>query len=237
VREAVTTKRVPVPGRNVGIVMLKEEDPLPFIDRSIDDYECQSYPPPGAFIVADPYETYVNAHPNEEPSEDLAVATEAQTLRAISLLVNNKENINAIIDPGSQIIAMSEPICHSLGLTYDPRVRIKMQSANGEVDRSLGLSRNVSCRVGNITLYLQIHVIRNAAYDVLLGRPFDVLTRSVAKNFPDGFQTLTICDPNTGEITTIPTMEPKPPRYKPACRRHKQGLHSAEDDFLGIRRN
>jgi hypothetical protein len=184
----------------------------------IDNYECQSYPLPGAFIVADPYETYVNAHPNEEPSEDLTVATEAQTLQAISLLVNNKENIDMIINPGSQIITMSEPICHSLGLTYDPRVRIKMLSANGEVDRSLGLLHNISCCIGNIMLYLQIHVICNATYDVLLGRPFDVLTRSVTKNFTNGFQMLTICDPNTGEITTVLTMELKPPRYKPTCR-------------------
>ncbi|EPS92720.1 hypothetical protein FOMPIDRAFT_1078700, partial [Fomitopsis schrenkii] len=58
-----------------------------------------------------------------------------------------------------------------------------MQSANGGVDRSLGLVKNVPCQIGPITLYLQIHVIQRASYDVLLGRPFDVITESVVRNY------------------------------------------------------
>jgi hypothetical protein len=51
-----------------------------------------------------------------------------------------------------------------------------MQSANSDINQSLGLSRNVPCKFGDIVLYLQIHVICAPAYDMLLGRPFDVLT-------------------------------------------------------------
>ena len=53
-------------------------------------------------------------------------------------------------------------------------------------------------RIGDIMLYVQIHIIRSPAYDILLGRPFDVLTESVVRNFTNEDQTITIFDPNTG---------------------------------------
>jgi hypothetical protein len=81
-----------------------------------------------------------------------------------------------------------------------------MQSANGEVDQSLGLARNVPMTIGEITLYIQIHVICSPAYDILLGRPFDILTKSVVRNYANEDQTITIRDPNRGLLATIPTV-------------------------------
>ena len=86
-----------------------------------------------------------------------------------------------------------------------------MQSANGEVDPSLGLARNVPMRIGDITLYVQVHIIRSPAYDILLGRPFDVLTERVVRSFTNEDQTITIFDPNTGRRATVPTS----PRGRP----------------------
>jgi hypothetical protein len=129
------------------------------------------------------------------------------------MVIDNKEEIEGIIDPGSQIIAMSKGICHDLGLIYDPTIKLNMQSANGEVNQSLGLARNVPCQIGNITLYLQIHVIWSPAYDILLGRPFDVLTESTVKNFANEDQTITIIDPNSKRSVTIPTLSRGPPRH------------------------
>jgi len=99
------------------------------------------------------------------------------------MLIDNQTHVESIIDPGSQIIAMSDAVCHDLGLHYDPQIQLNMQSANGTVDKLLGLARNIPCRVGDITLYLQIPVIRDPAYDILMGRPFDVLTKSIVHNY------------------------------------------------------
>ena len=107
---------------------------------------------------------------------------------------------------------MSDGICNELALIYDPEVVLNMQSANGEIDKSLGLARNVPFLIGDITLYLQVHIIRNPAYNVLLGRPFDILTESIVKNFANEDQTITISDPNTGRKATIPTVRRGPPR-------------------------
>ena len=58
------------------------------------------------------------------------------------MLVDNQDNVESIIDPRSQIIAMSEEIAHKLGLIYDPTIRVRLQSANRDIDQSLRLTRN-----------------------------------------------------------------------------------------------
>jgi hypothetical protein len=59
---------------------------------------------------------------------------------------------------------------------------------------------------------MQVHVIRKPTYDILLGRPFDVLTESVVRNFRNEDQTITVHDPNTRRVATIPTICRGPPR-------------------------
>ena len=52
---------------------------------------------------------------------------------------------------------------------------------------------------------LQVHVIREPAYDLLLGRPFDTLMQTNIQNFEDGRQNITLTDPVTNRRLTIPT--------------------------------
>jgi predicted aspartyl protease len=85
------------------------------------------------------------------------------------MVVDNREEVEGIIDPGSQIIAMSEAVCHDIGLAYDLSIKLNMQSANGKVNQSLGLAHNVPCKINSITLYLRIHIIQSLAYNILLG--------------------------------------------------------------------
>ena len=58
---------------------------------------------------------------------------------------------------------------------------------------------------------MQVHVIREAAYDILLGRPFDVLTESVVRNYRNEDQTLQLHCPNSSIVITVLTL----PRGKP----------------------
>ncbi|KAI0630495.1 hypothetical protein C8Q77DRAFT_1063505 [Trametes polyzona] len=121
----------------------------------------------------------------------IKVSTESLAIRAIEGTFQHDLNVSCILDSGSAIVSMSEGLCHKLGLAFDPSVVLHMQSANGELNPSLGLARNVPVRFGSIVVYLQFHVIRSPAYDVLLGRPFDVLTESIVQTFGDGSQTIT----------------------------------------------
>ena len=177
-------------------------------------------PPPGALIISDPIETYYKSlNPGEAPDFDqLVVALESGAVRSVLAVVDANRKKECILDPGSQIVAMSEESCHDLSLSYDPGIVLNMESANGSIDRSLGLARNVPFQIGEIIFYIQVHVIRSPAYDILLGRPFDILTESVVRNFANGDQTITIHDPNTGKRATVPTFA----RGKYSCPMHKK---------------
>ena len=116
---------------------------------------------------------------------------------------------------------MSEATCNELGLAYDPSIILNMESANGNINPSLGLARNVPFQIAKLTFYLQVHIIHSPAYDVLLGRPFDILTESIVRNFTNEDQTITIRDPNTGIRATIPTL-PRTRKLRPCPHMRKQ---------------
>ena len=86
--------------------------------------------------------------------------------------------------------------------------------------------KNVPFKIGEITVYLQVHILRQPAYDILLGRPFDVLTESVVCNYSDENQTITILDPNTSRRATVPTV--KHGSYKFSEKRKKHDAKSPD---------
>ena len=229
VREVTTTRRIPnnPVTNNQNILNLEKEsgykklseEPLPD-DGSIEQGPGQLFsghnrpccvhsrvPPRGAIILDDPIDRYYRSlSPGEIPDPDrLIIAKESSAVRSIFAVIDSAKRKECILDPGCQIVAMSEDICHELALVYDPAIKLNMQSANGTTDWSLGLARNVPFTIGSITLYMQVHIIGSPAYDILLGRPFDILTESIVRNFANEDQTVTISDPNTGQKYTVPT--------------------------------
>ena len=89
----------------------------------------------------------------------LTVANESQSIWSIMLLVDNCKEIECIVDSSSQIIFMSAKVANYLSISYNPSIFLNMQSANGTIDKSLGLAHNVPYTLGNITFYLQIHIL------------------------------------------------------------------------------
>lgn len=160
---------------------------------------------PGGLISGDPVLQYLAALPSDEPPQPLYTATESASLRVVFPIINGSERVECVVDSGSQIVSMSLKLAERLGVMWDPDLRILMQSANGELKKSAGLARNVPFMFGDIPVYLQVHIIDQPAYDVLLGRPFDILTASNIQNTIAGSQTLTICDPSSRKRCVIPT--------------------------------
>jgi hypothetical protein len=233
-REATTTKRNPNNERQAQANLLEEvESPQTVYNRlnsapvsvSIVGSQHRS-PPEGSTILNDPVDIYYRSlGPGQRPDpERIIVAKESLALRSVFAIVDNAQKVECILDPGCQIIAMSEEVCHELSLVYDPTIKINMQSANGTVDQSLGLARNVPFLIGGLTFYMQVHVIRGPAYDILLGRPFDVLTQSIIQNFANEDQTITLMDPNSGRTATVPTTPRQPPRF---CRHNQEGFRES----------
>ncbi|KAF8225925.1 hypothetical protein L208DRAFT_1304450 [Tricholoma matsutake] len=216
-REQVTPKHIMT--NSMDVVSTNFASILPFVHYELDITDPNNKPlyatPPASstivqpqpIILQDPIKQYINnLGPGEtEDPNILKVVKESHALHSIELLIDNQEYIEAILDPSSQIITMSEAVCHHLSLQYNPHIRLHMQSANGDVDESPGPMHNVPVCTGNTVVYIQVHVICSPAYDILLSCPFDVLMRSIVRNFPNEAQTITISNPNTGLVSTILT--------------------------------
>jgi hypothetical protein len=158
--------------------------------------------PANMTIIKDPYKALLRQQLCGECSgKPVKVATKSNTLRAILPTIADQEQVEAILDPGCQIVAMSEEVCIVLSIAYDPNVCLNMVSVNGGIDQSLGLAKNIPFKIGEITVYLQVHILCQPAYDILLGRPFDVLTESVVVNYRDENQTITILDVTDRPVT------------------------------------
>ena len=203
------TKRVPAEHKqNSSAFLVEEEESNEESPASTFTYQHFSNcaPPEGSTVIPDPIEAYYKSlKPSQEPDLDrLTITKESMAIQSVYALVDSSQKVECTVDPGCQIVAMAELVCHLLGLSYDPQIRLNMESANGTFDWSLGLARNVSFIIGDITLYFQVHVISLPSYAILLGRPFDVLTESIICNFTNKDQTITITDPNSGKQCTIP---------------------------------
>ena len=161
----------------------------------------------GSVVVSDPVVQYLNALAPGEKPKPVIVAAESYALRTVYPLINRVGEVESLLDPGSQIVSMSREVATALQVTWDPDIVVHMESANKSLEKTLGLAKNVPFVFGSITVYLQVHVIGNVAYKVLLGRPFDTITESVVKNSKDGSQSLTLTDLNTGERCEMSTYE------------------------------
>ena len=222
VRQPVTPK-APIKAPEVATMQVRE-NPLPTeevldLPLGYDAIDIEELPrvgvfvmtrvmedvPVGSLVAQDPYLQYLESLPAGEQPKQVYVARESAPLQVVYPVINSSGSVESVLDSGSQIVSMSLDSARQLGLVWDPNLRIFMESANKSMEESVGMARNVQFRWGSLTVYLQVHIIRNPAYKVLLGRPFDLLTKSQVENSSDGSQIVTITDPNTGKKCAIPT--------------------------------
>jgi hypothetical protein len=145
---------------------------------------------------------------------NLLVAKESHLLCTITPKIKGLHKVECILDSRSQIVSISKAVWGMLNPELNPCWKITMQSTNGSHNKSLGLVENLELEISSMKLHVQAHVICNPAYDVLLGRPFNVLTALHIQNYRDKSQTITIADPNSGKMVSIPTVPRRQPRFK-----------------------
>jgi len=159
-----------------------------------------------AFVGIDPVSNYFQTFKAFNCHNGLVITKESHALWSIIPIINRHLAVKCILDSDCQIVGMSKAVWMTLSKQLNLKHTVSMQSANGTIDRSLGIVENLSFRFGTIELQLQVHVIEDPVYDILLGRPFDIITKSAVKNFHNEDQTITITDPNDPHrIATIET--------------------------------
>ncbi|KAF8810011.1 hypothetical protein BYT27DRAFT_7021069, partial [Phlegmacium glaucopus] len=127
-----------------------------------------------------------------------------EELRAVDVIIEGHE-VEATIDDGSQILSIREDVWQRSGLPLRADETIVMESANLTKDKTMGLIKNLKLIIGGYDFYVQAQVVKNAPYEVLLGRPFFTLTEASHQHYSNGDSRLTVLDPNTQELITIPT--------------------------------
>ena len=226
-RKLLTSKRVPIEPKMVATIESMNDNALKYWETyaqtndlvdllDVKDLSAASYTilreatqdlPKGSIVVSDPVVQYLNTLPVNDSPKPVFIAQESCALRTVFPLINDKTHEESVLDQGSQIVSISKAIANGLGLTWDPEILIHMQGANGQFEQSLGLAKNVPFKFGKLVVYLQMHVFSKPPYKVLLGRPFDAVTRSTYKNDKYGGQTLILKCPLTDVEIEVETFE------------------------------
>jgi hypothetical protein len=153
---------------------------------------------------------------NNVSEDSLIVAKHTEELRVIDILIHGIK-VTATLDDGSQIISIRQDKWEKIGLPIRSDRIMVMESANKSKDETMGLLQDLKINVGGYDFYLQVQVVKDAPYEMLLGRPFFTLTSASHKHFDNGDSRLTLFDPNTGDKITLPT--------KARDRTHKPDFH------------
>ena len=177
-------------------------------DLPIPDYyssDGSGVVPAGGIVVPDPVEAFLMENGGTQVRGNVT-ASESEKIRVFYPQVNNARREECIFDEGSQVCSASEAAAQALGIAWDPDLTIGLQSSNRTTARTLGLARNVPINCGNdVIAYVQLHIVRDAAYKLLLGRPFLSVMSAQSNNNPDGRHTMTLTDPNSSNRIVIPS--------------------------------
>jgi hypothetical protein len=197
--EKTTLEKLGDDGEVLGVLML---DTFPEIVTS-STHELEE----GSIIMQDPVAQYFDSlKQGEKPKViRMPVANTSAALRCLYPVLGGK-HIEALLDSGSQILSISKRAAEKRGLDWDVSRSITMQSANSETHLTLGMAKNVPIGFSKgFRVYAQLHVVAVAPYELLLGRPFDMLVETLVKSKRNGDVDITLTDPYSGRLLTLPT--------------------------------
>ena len=100
---------------------------------------------------------------------------------------------------------MPKQVWEDLGLLVWSDHVMTMSNANTSTESTLGVVENLHLDFSASEICLQVQVVLRANFDVFLGQPFHCLLSASTEDFPDGSQTITLCDPNLGKVYKLPT--------------------------------
>ncbi|KAF8229492.1 hypothetical protein L208DRAFT_1286405 [Tricholoma matsutake] len=132
-------------------------------------------------------------------------ARHLESLCSINLVINDNFSAECILDSGCQIIVIQKDVWECTKLPLLGKESMMMEAVNAMTSNTLGLIKNLKVSVGDFLYFLERQVVEKAGFEVLLGRPFTIVTQALTKDFCNGDQHITILEPVTGAEQTIPT--------------------------------
>jgi len=96
----------------------------------------------------------------------------------VPAIVNGISEEEVLLDSGSQIVSLTKKIAAVNKVAWDPNLSIQIQSTNGFLFRICRLARNVPFTLEGVTVLLQVHIMEEVPYTVLMGWLHDSITDS-----------------------------------------------------------
>jgi len=116
-------------------------------------------------------------------------------LQELDVLINGSIKATAILDTGSQIVVIRHDIAQALGAWINHQRLIKMEGANGATNWTVGCAKNLTLQVGDALIRVHAHIVKQASFEILLGRPFQKATLLCFEDLPSGDVEVSVCDP------------------------------------------
>jgi hypothetical protein len=137
--------------------------------------------------------------------DDSSSAATCLPLRVIFPMFAPEVEPECVLDGGAQMVIMRKDVWKKLGAPIIASRATPLESANNHTTMTLGLVENHPVKLGPVTIYLQIQVVNDAPFEVLLGRPFfDILCCSEISS-SGGNHEILVKDPKDGTPYVFPT--------------------------------
>ena len=141
-----------------------------------------------------------------QSDDGLIVAHHSVLLQSLEAkIVRTGQSILEVLDSGSEIVIMPKWMWEDLSLPVWSNHVMTMSNANTSMESTLSVVENLCLDFSASEICLQVQVVPRANFDLLLGRPFHCLLSTSTEDFPDGSQTITLCDPNSEKAYELPT--------------------------------
>ena len=147
--------------------------------------------------------------------EGHVVAKTSLPLRALDGTLNDRLHVECLLDQGAQIVAIRRDLWEALGVPVRPDLATTLEAANKSKEDTLGVIENVRLKLGSMEFRLQIQVVGDAPFDLLLGHPFFALASCVTRDKISGEQSVALTDPNSRMQQLLPTRQRGRPSHEP----------------------
>lgn len=127
------------------------------------------------------YSKALRSHPLED---DISTVYAVKTIRVMATICG--EEMDALIDTGSEINVMSFVLARKLGVTIRSKPRVVMVVQTGDQSAIPGCTVPIPVQIGDIVAYTPFLLIEKGDNDVILGRPWQFVARYGQKTAADG---------------------------------------------------
>ncbi|KZT00127.1 uncharacterized protein LAESUDRAFT_666838 [Laetiporus sulphureus 93-53] len=126
-------------------------------------------------------------------------------LWVVEPIIEDTLQCECILDQGAQICVMRQDVWQDLWAPLNPDGVILLETVNTSVTKTVEKLPCVHLHFRMVIIVVQVQVVQNAPFEILLGRPFFATSACDTHDFASGEQQITIMDPHSGERVVVPT--------------------------------